>query len=262
MADVAPSLDALRSEIDRIDDDLVRLLALRVEIGRKVAAAKGEEQGGDIRGPFLRPGREAYIMRRLIDQAWGDIPPSVVEGIWREILAANLARQVEPMTAVWDPTERGVALTQARGRGASSTRIEQVGSPDEVIEAVISGRATLGVLPSMAETAWRWWPLLISDRTREPGTQKPRIIARLPFFGAGDEAVGIGAQDPDPSGDDFSFFAVPGEIANALDTAATADGKVWSLIRTEGFHVETGAEHAHIPAGAYPLGAHARPYSL
>jgi chorismate mutase len=252
MAEMAQSLDALRSEIDRIDDDLVRLLALRVEIGRKVAAAKG-----DARGPFLRPGREAYIMRRLIDQAWGDIPPSVVEGIWREILAANLARQVEPMTAVWDPTDAGTALAQARGRGASSTRIEQMDSAEAVIDAVISGRATLGVLPSMAETAWRWWPLLISDRA-----QKPRIIARLPFFGAGDEAVGIGAQDPDPSGDDLSFFAVPGEIANAMDTAAAADGTVWSLIRAEGFHAEHGADNAHIPAGAYPLGAHARPYSL
>ena len=58
MADVAPSLAQLRAEIDRIDDELLGLLESRVAIGRRVAAAKG-----DASGPYLRPGREAAILK-------------------------------------------------------------------------------------------------------------------------------------------------------------------------------------------------------
>ena len=65
MADVAPSLDQLRAEIDQIDDALVRLLGQRVEIGRRVAAAKG-----DATGPYLRPGREAAILGGWSTRVW------------------------------------------------------------------------------------------------------------------------------------------------------------------------------------------------
>jgi chorismate mutase len=251
MADVAPSLDQLRAEIDRIDDDLVRLLGQRVEIGRRVAAAKG-----DSSGPFLRPGREAAILRRLVDQGLGQVPPMVIERIWREILAANLARQVDPVTAVWDPSGGGSVLEQARDRGGISTRVELVSSAEAALDAVTAGRATLAVLPALRTTEWRWWPLLLADRT-----PKPRVIARLPFFGAGEDSVGVAAQDPDASGDDISYFAAPGELRGALDTATGPDGEVWSLLSVDGFVATGGAHHGHIPAGAYPIGAHARPYS-
>lgn len=254
MADLAPSLDRLRAEIDRIDDDLVHLLARRVEIGRMVAEAKGDD-----RGPFLRPGREAQILRRLLDAARGRLPPAVVERIWREILAANLARQIEPVTAVWDPTSSGAVLARARDRGGASTLVETVSSAAAAIEAVRTGRACLAVVPALTETEWRWWPLLLADRS-----PRPRIIARLPFFGAGEEALGLGAQEPDPSGDDVSYWAVRGEQAGALDAAAGPDGALWSLLRRDGLAAPAGGRHGHdhMGAGAYPLGAHARPYSL
>ena len=41
MADVAPSLDQLRAEIDRIDADLLRLLADRVQIGTTRRGGEG-----------------------------------------------------------------------------------------------------------------------------------------------------------------------------------------------------------------------------
>lgn len=251
MADVAPSLDQLRAEIDQIDDGLVRLLGQRVEIGRRVAAAKG-----DATGPFLRPGREAAILRRLIDKGLGQVPPMVIERIWREILAANLARQVDPVTAVWDPSGTGSVLEQARDRGGISTRVELVSSAEAALDAVASGRATLAVLPALRDAEWRWWPLLLADRS-----PKPRVIARLPFFGAGEDSVGVAAQEPDSSGDDISYFAAPGELDGALDTATGPDGGTWSLLSVDGFVGQDGAHHGHIPVGAYPLGAHARPYS-
>ena len=54
------NLDELRREIAGIDDQLLTLLGRRIEIGRAVARSKAPNGG-----PFLRPGREAAILRRL-----------------------------------------------------------------------------------------------------------------------------------------------------------------------------------------------------
>jgi len=250
MADVAPSLDQLRAEIDRIDGDLLRLLGERVAIGRRVAAAKG-----DATGPFLRPGREAAILRRLVETADEAVPAAVIERIWREILAANLARQVNPVTVVWDPSAAGGIEMLARDRGGVSTAIHRVDSAKAAIDAVCAGDAQMAVLPSLENTAWRWWPLLLADRS-----PKPRVIARLPFFGTGEAALGVGAQDPDPSGDDVTLYALPGTQADALDMAEGPDGRTWSLMQQAGYAGHHDAA-AHITAGACPIGVHARPYS-
>lgn len=244
MADVAPSLAQLRAEIDRIDDELLSLLEQRVAIGRRVAAAKG-----DAAGPYLRPGREAAILRRLRAESSDDLPTATLERIWREILGANLARQVDPLTVVYAPEGAEAIFDLARDRGGAVTRIELVDSADAAIDACVSGRATLSVLPDIADSRWRWWPQLIGE-----SVSKPRVIARLPLFGeAGCPAYGVAPQDPDPSGDDVTLYAVRGSAQGALDTAEI-EGTRWSLIAADGY-----LDIGHIPAGAAPIGAYARP---
>ena len=249
MADAAPSLAQLRAEIDRIDDELLALLESRVAIGRRVAAAKG-----DASGPYLRPGREAAIMRRLCTAASADLPAATVERIWREILGANLARQVDPLTVVYAPQGAEDALDLARDRGGAATRLETVDSAAAAIAAAVDGRATLAVLPDIADSRWRWWPQLVSTSEQNSSAQKPRVIARLPLFGDGGvPAYGVAPQDPDPSGNDVTLYALPGGAEGALDTAEI-EGAHWSLMAADGY-LEVG----HIPAGAALIGAYARP---
>ena len=81
------NLDELRREIDGIDDQLLTLLGRRIEIGRAVARSKAPNGG-----PFLRPGREAAILRRLSAAAPAAIAPAVISRIWRQILVASLAQ--------------------------------------------------------------------------------------------------------------------------------------------------------------------------
>lgn len=250
MADAAPSLAQLRAEIDGIDDALLDLLERRVAIGRRVAAAKG-----DASGPFLRPGREAQILRRLASRLdGGDLPVLVMERLWREILAANLARQVEPVTAVWAPDGAEALVDLARDRGGISTRVELVPGPDAAIAAVAGGRATLAVLPAPELTAWRWWPVLLAE-----SVSKPRIIARLPLFGGPDclAGVGLACQEPDPSGDDVTLWAVAGRRDDAIDVAEGSDGVVRSLLARDGWPAT-----AELPAGAVAVGAYARTHAL
>ena len=249
MADASPSLAQLRAEIDGIDDALLDLLERRIAIGRRVAAAKG-----DASGPFLRPGREAQILRRLAARLdGGDLPVAVMERVWREILAANLARQVAPVTVVWAPAGAEALVELARDRGGISTRIETVAGPDAAIAAIAHGRATLAVLPAPELTAWRWWPTLLAC-----SPAKPRIVARLPLFGALDSVAGVGlaCQEPDPSGDDVTLWAVAGRCRDAVDVAEGPDGTARSLLARDGWPAD-----AELPTGAVAVGAYARTHA-
>lgn len=250
MADASPSLAQLRAEIDEIDDALLTLLERRITIGRRVAAAKG-----DASGPFLRPGREAQILRRLAARLNGpDLPVAVMERVWREILAANLARQVDPVTVVWAPPGAEALVGLARDRGGVSTRIEVVDTPAAALAAVADGRATLAVLPAPELGAWRWWPSLLVESRPEP-----RIVARLPLFGDPDSAAGVGVacQEPDPSGDDVTLWVIPGRVEGAVDVAQGPDGAALSLVAADGWPAP-----GSLPAGAASIGAYARTHRL
>ena len=64
-----PSLIALRSEIDRLDDALLALLLERADVVARLAASRSKGAG-----PPLRPGREALILRRLLTGIRGRCP--------------------------------------------------------------------------------------------------------------------------------------------------------------------------------------------
>jgi len=79
----APSLAALRVEIDRIDTALHGLLMERGDIIDRLIAVKARQGGGSA----FRPGREAEMMRRLVTRHAGILPLDTVEGIWRIIIS-------------------------------------------------------------------------------------------------------------------------------------------------------------------------------
>src|ERR1700710_2262045 len=79
----APDLDALRVEIDSIDEALHGLLMSRGEIIDRLIAVKARQGGGSA----FRPGREAEMMRRLVTRHAGILPLATVESIWRIIIS-------------------------------------------------------------------------------------------------------------------------------------------------------------------------------
>jgi chorismate mutase / prephenate dehydratase len=245
------TLDDLRREIDQIDVTLHDLLIRRVEIGREVAQAKA---GADVGGPNLRPGREAQIMRRLAERNRSPLSIASVARIWREILSANLNQQVPITAAVFSPEPSTSDL--AREYCGTASMIISMDSADATIDAVADGSAQIAILPGIENgEAWRWWPRLLA-----PSTIKPRILARLPYFkdAAHDaDALIIGPQEPEPSGDDRTLFAV-GEgamVGNGRIIDRWENGETWHLIEVEGF-VDQGAH-----GDRYRLGAYATPAS-
>ena len=66
-----PELDDLRREVDRLDDAMVDLLAERMRVVGAIARIKQPAATGL---PAIRPGREASILRRLVERAGDRLP--------------------------------------------------------------------------------------------------------------------------------------------------------------------------------------------
>jgi chorismate mutase len=85
------SLDDIRREIDRIDDDILKLVAARLDVVERVKAHKVQTAG--LAASPIRPGREAQILRRLIGEAKGAVPADLCFRIWRALIAAATLKQ-------------------------------------------------------------------------------------------------------------------------------------------------------------------------
>lgn len=197
-----PSLEELRRRIDEIDTQLHDLLIRRIDVTRRVGAAKKGSRS------FIRPGREAQVLRRLVARHRGPLPKPVVVRVWREIFAAVTGLQGPLRIAVLaDNANAGICRLAAEHFG-SRTPVRALGSIAQVLNAVGQEEGTLGVLPLPQDgESEPWWPNLAGS-----GEGVPRVIARLPFMEAPADrfgvagALAIGLLDPEDSGCDRSFL--------------------------------------------------------
>jgi chorismate mutase / prephenate dehydratase len=242
------SLDDLRRRIDEIDDQMHDLIMERTAVVEAVAGLK--RQG---RIASVRPGREALILRRLVERHRGRFPRPVLVRLWRELISGMLAVQGEVAVAVWAPAATPDCWDIARDQYGSHTPMTGFHSAGEVLRALAEGRATVGVLPMPAEGEREpWWPLLA-----RAGSAAPRVMARLPFAGrgnargdAGFDALMVAYGEVDPTGADRSLIALEtqGEpsrarlidalkgagLAVTLFAAHEPDGEsAWSLVELD-----------------------------
>lgn len=227
------NLDQLRAEIDRIDEALHDLIVERTALAGRIAEAKKADGETDC---YLRPGREAKVLRRLTERHTGAFPKATLIRVWRELMGANTRLQGSFSVAVFQPMRGAGFLEMARDQYGAYAVTRPFATPSQVIQAVTTGEMTVGILPvpdgqGAAESA-DWWARIL-------GEDAPRVIARLPFAGPGTgrgdglEALVIGRQMPDPTGDDRALIAVEtdGHVSRArlrerleasgIDTATT-----------------------------------------
>ena len=93
------SLEAIRREIDSIDDQILQLLKQRFAATARVKATKAHD--GSIAASPFRPAREAAMMQRLIGEAGGTLNPELLVRLWRVILSASIQSQA-PVTLHMD----------------------------------------------------------------------------------------------------------------------------------------------------------------
>jgi chorismate mutase / prephenate dehydratase len=234
-----PTLDDLRNQIDAIDEAMHALLMRRTAVVQQLARLK--PQGG----LFIRPGREAHIIRQLIQRHEGPFPLTALVRIWREMMAA-LTRVQGPMTVAVacpeDQAARAGLWERARDHFGSVTPFLATSTPVAALRAVSEGVAALAVAPWPTEDEDDpWWRFLASSDPKAP-----RIIARLPFIqdkdgdGKGDALV-LAALPLEATGDDRSLLIVeiPQEISRGRLKEAL-EGVKLSPHLVCGSHLETG----------------------
>lgn len=198
------ALNDLRRQIDEIDDGIHDLLMRRTEVAQRIGALKA----GDA--TFLRPGREAMVLRRLLARHRGALPKALIVRIWREIFAAVTALQGSFAVAVYAPEGSFGYRNLARDQYGWRTPITAYRSAAQVLEAVRDGRATVGVLPvPRGDETSGWWRNLAQN-----GAGVPRIVARLPFAvvepprADSPEALAISLAVTEPTDRDRAYLAV------------------------------------------------------
>ena len=203
-AQVDFSLSELRRQIDEIDTAIHELLIQRTEVTQRIGAAKG------AKSVYMRPGREAVVLRRLIARHRGDLPRALIVRIWREIFAAVTALQGPFAVAVYAPEGSFGYRNLARDHFGWRTPITAYRSAAQVLEEVSDGRATAGVLPVPVEDGTSpWWRILARD-----GAAQPRVVARLPFAQVESSsaevpaALAISVAEPEETGHDRAYLVV------------------------------------------------------
>ncbi|MCX7684437.1 MAG: chorismate mutase [Acetobacteraceae bacterium] len=222
-------LAAVRAALDEVDDALHALVKRRAAIVAALAASRAKS------GPPLRAGREAAILRRLLANHSGPLPPAFLVRIWREILASSLAQQGGFALACFG----AAAEAAARLHFGPLTPLWPHATAARALAAVVDGEAEAAVLPaagSETETEPAWWTALDPPRLF--------VVARLPILAApaAPQADVVTTVPPDPSGADRSLIRA--EVPAGLSRAAIAAGFASAGLPAAALHVRREAGRA------------------
>ncbi len=152
----AERLAELRAEIDRIDEELLRLISARArcasDVARvKQAAIEARWQAGEREPPgeevfFYRPEREAQILRSVQGRNPGPLPADEVAHIFREIMSACLALE-KPLTIAYLGPEGTFTQAAAIKHFGHAALSQSCTSIDGVFALVEAGDVNYGVVP-------------------------------------------------------------------------------------------------------------------
>ena len=134
-------LAAIRVEIDKTDDELLRLLNRRAGFVARVAALKEKMQV-----PFYVPSRERQIVERLSSANTGPFPTEAIRSVFQEVFSACLSLEKTVKVAYLGPegTFSHMAVKRQFGLSARAIPIKTITG---VFEEVERGGADLGVVP-------------------------------------------------------------------------------------------------------------------
>lgn len=207
------TLEEFRGAIDTIDEDILALLARRTELVQQVGQLKARTAAN---GSFMRPGREASMLRSLTSKIPGDFPKWAVAAMWRIIISASLNIEHPIHIAVYTPKGNKEPLYKAREYFGSFTSMSAHSTIGQVLEKAINGAHSVAVLPlPTLEHDYGWWRLM-------PRYTSLRIFAFLPFFSANPmmdmPLVALANVTPEATGSDKTILILEGKKPISMDT--------------------------------------------
>lgn len=210
-----PTLAEVRSRIDAIDAELLRLVDERASLASAVAQAKAA--AGEAGKFGLRPAREAQLLRKLLAQPRRGATPALVVRIWRELIGESLAVQGPFSLAVWGGADPARAVELARLRFGAAPPLRQVRRPEDALAAArgLGGVAVVALAPDSA-----WWGRLLAE-------PRLKVFAALPCLAAWGpmSALAVADVEVEPSGEDHTFWVTDApQSASAIEVALSRDG--------------------------------------
>ena len=202
------ALADLRSQIDQIDGVIFDMLIERAEVIDNVRKLKGKQH------IYVRPGREAQMMRVLAGRPQGKIPEGMVTRLWREMISDFTLLEGGLKVGVYAPDKGPDLWDVARDHYGSFTPLVEYPTAVAAIKAVKENKVTVAVIPPPAAGEKdSWWPLLAGDKANvltvfqcvpmeilKAGRSNARRA--MPF------GLVIGKLYPELTGDDRSYLAL------------------------------------------------------
>ncbi len=140
-ADRAASLKTIRSQIDKIDLQILELINKRAQLATQIGQVK-QEQGGDI----FSPAREEEVLRNVLSANQGPMPEVSLRAIFREIMSGSRSLQRVSKVAFLGPTYSFSHLAALQRFGESAEYME-VATIAAVFEEVNRRHVDFGVVP-------------------------------------------------------------------------------------------------------------------
>lgn len=135
------SLDSLRAEIDRIDEQMLELLNRRGQLAMEAGRQKSDQGRA-----FYAPEREKRIFQRLLRRNAGPLNAESVQAIFREIISSCLALE-KPLVVAYLGPEGTFSQQAAREQFGSRAHLLPLGSIDAVFGEVERERTDYGIVP-------------------------------------------------------------------------------------------------------------------
>ena len=134
------SIEELRKDIDKIDEEILRLLNQRTELALKIGELKTKSDKN-----YYVPTREKSIIERLTSINKGPFPNSGLTAVYREIMSA--CRSLEkPLTVAYLGPEATFTHIASIKNFGSSANYKPMRTEAEVFREVETKRADYGVL--------------------------------------------------------------------------------------------------------------------
>ena len=238
------ALDAIRREIDSIDDQILRLLMQRAAATAKVRATKAHD--GSIAASPFRPAREAAMLHRLIGESGNALAPEFLVRLWRVILSGSTQSQA-PVTLHMDSAlGQDLATRLLVGQHFCGMKVELHHSPAAALAALAKARGDLALIGPSSD-----WANSFADGVAG-GAQ---VIVTLPVIAAGGQPqlLVFGHAVPQPSGSDETLVLLRPDEGPENGALWQAHSGTFPLAAFAGFldDATLASPEAHI-AGRYP----------
>ena len=134
-------MEGLRTGIDEVDAEIVRLLNRRARLARRIGEIK-HANGLDT----YAPERERKVLDRVADRSEGDFPARGLEAVFREIISCSISLEARLKVAYLGPEATFTHEAARRSFGTSVDLVPQT-TVSEVFARVERGEAQHGIVP-------------------------------------------------------------------------------------------------------------------